>query len=112
MTEQQKEAFLTKFAGTYDLPAAAAKAGIGRREAYALLADPQSRETLDKKICARTGGAVLHRIRQEYEKIAFGEDGEIRAPDRIRALEQLRLIASSDTPEGGAPTVVIRCEYV
>ena len=42
----------------------------------------------------------------------FGGDEDAKPGDRLRALEQLRLIASADAKNGAAPTLTIRCEYV
>lgn len=55
---------------------------------------------------------TLARIIEEYERIAFGEDADIKTADRLRALEQLRLILSAGREDGGAPTLSIRVEYV
>ena len=56
--------------------------------------------------------ATLTRIVEEYERIAFGDEAEIKPADRMRALEQLRLILSAQREDGGAPTLEIRVEYV
>ncbi len=55
---------------------------------------------------------TLARIMEEYERIAFGEDEDIKIADRLRALEQLRLLLSAGREDGGAPTLEIRVEYV
>ncbi len=49
---------------------------------------------------------------EEYERIAFGDDEDIKITDRLRALEQLRLFLSAEREDGGAPTLEIRVEYV
>lgn len=55
---------------------------------------------------------TLARIVAEYERIAFGEDEEIRIADRLRALDQLRSLLAAEREEDGAPRVEIRVEYV
>lgn len=55
---------------------------------------------------------TLARIMEEYERIAFGDDEDIKITDRLRALEQLRLFLSAEREDGGAPTLEIRVEYV
>lgn len=110
MTEQQKQRFLARFSTAYDLPGAAHAAGIGRGEAYRLL--KHAAAEVDALVQARLAGEVLSAIRGEYERMAFGGDDAVRPADRIRALEQLRLIASAVRKDGGAPALVIRCEYV
>lgn len=112
MTAEARRAFLSDFAASYDLPGAAKRAGIGREAAYGLLAGEEARAELDRLICERAEGETLARIRREYERMAFDGGEEVRAADRLRALEQLRLIASSAVRDGGAPSLVIRCEYV
>lgn len=110
MTEQQKQRFLTRFARDYDLPAAVRTAGIGRGEAYRLLKEEAA--AVDRLVRQRTDGTTLAAIREEYESIAFGTAEEVRPGDRIRALEQLRLIASAGRADGGAPTLTVRYDYV
>lgn len=110
MTETQKQSFLARFSLDYDLPAAARTAGISRADAYRLLSESASE--VDRLVRERTDGAVLAAIRREYEALAFENAEEVRPADRIRALEQLRLIASAGRPDGGAPTLTVRYEYV
>ncbi len=110
ITEQQKQDFLARFSKDYDLPAAARTSGIGRREAYDLLRE--SAKAVDRLVQKRTDGEILAAIRREYETLAFADGAEVRAADRIRALEQLRLIASAGREDGGAPTLTVRYEYV
>ena len=110
MTDRQKQDFLARFSQDYDLPAAARQSGIGRREAYGLLRD--SAKTVDGLVRKRTDGEILTAIRREYEVLAFGGGEDVRAADRIRALEQLRLIASAGREDGGAPALTVRYEYV
>ena len=112
MTAEERTAFLNRFAEDYDLPGAAARAGITRGAAYALLREDSARAIVDEQICARRSGAALARIVREYERMAFGGDEDAKPGDRLRALEQLRLIASADAKNGAAPTLTIRCEYV
>lgn len=112
MTAQQKDAFLTRFARTYDLPGAAAAAGITRGAAYELLGRTDVRERLDRLIAQRQAGVLLSRIRGEYEAIAFDESGDAKAADRMRAMEQLRLIAAAEGAEGGTGAAIVRVEYV
>lgn len=112
MTEQTRRDFVLRFAQRYDLPAAAAGAGITRQQAYTLLRDPAVRDAVDEAAAARRSGEVLSRIFREYERIAFGEEEDVRAADRLRAMEQLRLLASSDANAGAAPTLSITCTYV
>lgn len=110
ITESQKQAFLTRFSRDYDLLAAASKAGIKRSEAYRLL--KTAAPAVDRLVRARADGDTLAAIRREYEAIAFGEGEDVRPADRIRALEQLRLMASAGREDGGAPTLTVRYEYV
>ena len=92
MTAEIRRRFLEKFAQKYDLPGAAAAAKIGRAEAYRTLRS--AREEVDRRVQARISGKVLHAIRREYEKMAFGEGEDVRPAERIRAMENLRLMAS------------------
>lgn len=110
MTQTQKQSFLARFSRDYDLPAAARTAGITRDDAYRLLRENVS--AVDRLVQKRTDGETLAAIRREYEDLAFGAAEEVRAGDRIRALEQLRLIASAGREDGGAPTLTVRYEYV
>lgn len=110
MTEEQTAEFAVRFAREYDLPGAARAAGVSRAEAYAALAEPAVRARVDAAVAARASGDTLSRIRREYEEIAFGGDAEVRVADRIRALEQLRLIAAADA--GSVPALTLRVEYV
>lgn len=110
MTEEARTRFLLRFAEKYDLPAAAAGAGITRQEAYRILRDPAARAMVDERAAARHSSGMQERIVREYERIAFGEDGDSRAGDRMRAMEQLRMLA--ETPEQSSPGLTIVCEYV
>ncbi len=110
MTDSQKQAFLFRFARDYNLPAAALAAGIRRGDAYRLLRDAAA--AVDRLVRERTDGETLAAIRREYESIAFGTAEEVRPGDRIRALEQLRLIASAGREDGGAPALTVRYDYV
>ncbi len=110
MTNEKRRRFLERFARDYNLPGAAVSAGITRGEAYALLKD--ARDEVDRLVSARLSEAVLASIRREYERMAFDETGEIKPGERIRALENLRLMASAGRADGGAPSLIIRCEYV
>ena len=42
---------------------------------------------------------TLARIMEEYERIAFGDDEDIKITDRLRALEQLAQVAGEDTQD-------------
>ncbi len=112
MKQEQKQRFLDRFSQCYLREDAAAKAGITDAEAIAYLKRTGTRAALDERISARLAGKILTRIRQEYEAMAFGDDESIRPADRIRALEQLRHLASADNTQGDAPSLIIRCEYV
>jgi len=112
VTAQQKSDFLTRFARTYDLPGAAAAAKITRTQAYGLLRENDAREQLDRLITERRCGGIPARIMREYEALAFGDAEEVKPADRMRAMEQLRLLASAEGADGRAPAVVIRVEYV
>ena len=109
--KEQRQTFLEQFALRYDLPGAAKKAGITHREAYRLLREEAGRRLVDERVTARRRGEVLSRIVREYENLAFGGEEDVRPGERIRALEQLRLIASAEG-DGAAPTLTVRCEYV
>jgi hypothetical protein len=111
MTEEQKERFLTRFSRYYLREDAAEEAGITDDEATALLKKKSTRAILEDRIAARLAGDMLHRIRREYEAIAFTSSEDIRPGDRIRALEMLRHLAAESPGENG-PTLIIRCEYV
>lgn len=111
MTEEKRAKFLLRFSEHYDLPGAAESAGITRREAYELLRRHDARDTVDTLVSRRRSGEMLGRIAREYERMAFGDDGEIRPGDRLRAMEQLRLMASGDAG-GTSPSLSIVCEYV
>lgn len=108
--DEKKRRFLETFARDYDLSRAAASAKIGRLEAYRIL--KESKDELDRLISERLSGDSLAAIRREYERVAFDNTGEEKTADRIRALEVLRMMASADRAEGGAPPLVIHCEYV
>ncbi len=110
--QKREHEFLEKFSAAYDLPGAARAAGIGRGEAYRLLQSDEAQKLLDRRIVRRASGEMLGRIRGEYESIAFGADPEIRVADRLRALEQLRIIAASEAEGEGGPTLTVRYEYV
>jgi hypothetical protein len=112
LKQEQKQRFLDRFSQCYLREDAAAKAGITDAEAIAYLKRTGTRAALDERISARLAGKILTRIRQEYEAMAFGDDESIRPADRIRALEQLRHLASADNTQGDAPSLIIRCEYV
>jgi len=110
VTAEKRRRFLEKFAEKYDLPGAAAAAKIGRTEAYRIL--KTAREEVDRLVQARVSGQVLFAIRREYERMAFGEGEDVRPAERIRAMENLRLMASQGREDGGAPGLVIQYEYV
>ncbi len=112
MTDLQKELFLARFARDYDLPAACAKAGVRRGEAYRLLKEVGAAD-VDRRVQARLTDGVLSAIRAEYEAIAFDRAGDVRPGERIRALEQLRLMTEGEEPPV-APTsgITVVCEYV
>ena len=110
--QKRERIFLEKFSAAYDLPGAARAAGIGRGEAYRLLQSREARALLDRRIVRRASGEMLGRIREEYEEIAFTSDPEIRTADRMRALEQLRIIAAAEAEGEGGPTLTVRYEYV
>lgn len=105
-------AFAAAFAEDLDLIAAAEQAGISLTEAAELLREVRMREQIEERIVARRAGETLSHIWREYERIAFHDDEDAKPGDRLRALEQLRLIASSERGDGAAPSLVIRCEYV
>ena len=111
MTEEQKERFLTRFSRNFLRENAAAEADITDEEATALLKKKSTRAILEDRIAARLAGDMLHRIRREYEAIAFTSSEDIRPGDRIRALEMLRHLAAESPGENG-PTLIIRCGYV
>lgn len=114
MTQKESE-FVGQFAASFDLPGAAQRTGIGRAQAYRLLAgDPEAQALLERQILARASGRILGRIRRAYEEIAFGDGEEFKAADRMRAMEQLRLIAQAqdESDTGSVPPLSIRCEYV
>lgn len=111
MTHEQKQRFLSTFSRTFMRESAAEDAGITDAQARACLRRKDTRAALDAMISARLAGDILDRIRREYESMAFGADESIRPMDRIRALEQLRHLAS-ETVQGDAPSLIIRCEYV
>ena len=111
--EEARASFIKRFAEGYDLPGAARAAGITRGEAYGLLEDAQVCRAIDRAVVARAAGKTLARIFREYEAIAFSEGEDVRPTDRIRALEQLRQIAASASPEDeGPPALIIQYEYV
>ena len=117
LKQEQTQRFLDRFSQCYLREDAAAKAGITDAEAIAYLKRTGTRAALDERISARLAGNMLKRILREYEAIAFGKSEDIRPGERIRALEQLRHLTSSDTPgdtgtQGDAPSLIIRCEYV
>ncbi len=110
MNERQKQRFITRFARDYNLPAAAKAAGIRRTDAYELLS--RHADLVDGQVAARLSGTVLSAIRAEYESIAFDRGGDARPGERIRALEQLRLLAAADKEEGSTPSLTVQYEYV
>ena len=112
MTEEIRRDFLLRFARQYDLPGSAAAAGITRQQAYQLLRDPAARQMVDEQAARRRSGEILARIAREYERIAFSNEEEIKVGDRLRAMEQLRLLSSADSPAGAAPALNIICRYV
>ena len=112
MTEEIRRDFLLRFARQYDLPGSAAAAGITRQQAYQLLRDPAARQMVDEQAARRRSGEILARIAREYERIAFSDEEEIKVGDRLRAMEQLRLLSSADSPAGAAPALNIICRYV
>jgi hypothetical protein len=110
MTDQQRSRFLGRFSEEYDLPRAAAAAGIGRGEAYALL--KTAADEVDRLVLQRLNDRLLAAIRREYEAMAFGDAEEVRPGDRIRALEQLRGFAQAERGGAASPSVTVRYEYV
>ena len=83
-------------------------AGITHAAAYAFLRAGGA-ETVDRLVRDRLSGEMLSRIRAEYEQIAFA-DGE-KVTDRIRALEQLRLMAGGERVSEDA-SLTVRVDYV
>lgn len=110
MTEQQKQRFITRFARDYNLPAAVRCAGIRRADAYELLRTNGGE--VDELVAARLAGRSLSAIRAEYEAIAFDRAGEARPGERIRALEQLRLMSTREKEEADAPALTVQYVYV
>ncbi len=110
--QPEERVFLEKFAASYDLPRAAAAAGIGRATAYRLLRTEEARRTLDRLVVRRTAGDTLARIRREYEEIAFGGGEEVKTADRIRALEQLARLADAGEETQREPPLTVRVVYV
>ncbi len=108
MTKEQETRFLQKFSEAYDLPAAVRAAEITRGEGYAILRAGGA-EAVDRLVQRRLSGEMLTRIRAEYEQIAFA-DGE-KVTDRIRALEQLRLMANGES-EHADTSLTVRVDYV
>ncbi len=109
MTNEAREIFLRKFSESYDLPAAVKAAGIKSAEAHAYLRAEGAQE-VDRRVQRRLAGEMLTRIRGEYEQIAFNMEEKVS--DRIRALEQLRLLSASDFGEDSEETFTVRVEYV
>ncbi len=109
MTAQAREIFLTEFSRSYDMPSAVKAAGIQTAEARAFLRAEGAGE-VDRRVARRLSGDMLERIRAEYEKIAF--DGEEKVTDRIRALDQLRGMASLLSEEGSDGSLTVRVDYV
>lgn len=112
MTTDERQTFLCRFAVGYDLAGAAKEAGVEVEAARQLLEEEDARRTVDAHVTARRQGEVLSRIVREYERIAFGSEDDAKAGDRLRALEQLRLIASAEARGGAAPTLSIVVSYV
>lgn len=108
MTQEQQQRFLRKFSEAYDLSAAVRAARITRAEAAAFLRTGGA-EAVDRLVQNRLSGEMLSRIRAEYEQIAFAEGEKIT--DRIRALEQLRLMASGEG-EKTDKSLTVRVDYV
>lgn len=109
MTADERETFLAEFSKSYDLPAAVKAAGIKTAEAHACLRAGGAAE-VDRRVQLRLAGEMLMRIRREYEQIAFAE-GE-KLTDRIRALDQLRLMASAACEDVGDDVLTVRVDYV
>lgn len=109
MTAEEREIFLAKFSKSYDLPAAVKAAGIKTAEAHAFLRAGGAAE-VDRRVQLRLAGETLSRIRHEYEQIAFAEDEKLT--DRIRALDQLRLMVSAACENVTDDVLTVRVEYV
>lgn len=111
MTEREM-AFLSAFSTSYDVAAAAEASGMDSEGARQLLQKEAARAEVDRLVTTRMAGEMLSRIWRMYSEIAFSESPETKAGDRMRALEALRMLASSAGGDDGVPPLTIEYGYV
>ena len=137
LTKEESE-FVNSYARTFSVRKAAEAAGFDRRTAFAraslLLERPEAQREIERLILERKeeepygkrGESSLEalvkrllsreeaRILREYEKIAFADtsDGEIKVADKLRALEQYRVLAERMKGDGdGEGYLVVNYDY-
>ena len=138
LTKEESE-FVNSYARTFSVRKAAEAAGFDRRTAFAraslLLERPEAQREIERLILERKeeeepdgkrGESSIEalakrlisreeaRILREYEKIAFADtsDGEIKVADKLRALEQYRVLAERMKGDGdGEGYLVVNYDY-